>query len=283
LGVPRESGVEALRELRLVASDRPSRDIRTLRILLADDLDLTRSVTADFLRLAGHTVTEVPDGTAAIDAARTADFDVILTDMRMPIMDGLEATRRIRALRGHRGRTPVVLVTADLAALGKGASGQAGVDLCLMKPFTSAELLTAVATASRLGGTPRDGSRDDQILNKAVLTELKGRLDRTVFADHIQAAMHRIENLIMMLERLDAEESPIVASAVHDLVGIAGLMGLAELSSCLRWFDIAPDRSATIASLREAAAEAVHALRQHQGATVAWAAADGPVRGGEEL
>ena len=57
------------------------------------------------------------DGTAAVDAVMTRDFDVVLTDMRMPVMDGLEATGRIRALPGHRGHTPVVLLTADLVAV----------------------------------------------------------------------------------------------------------------------------------------------------------------------
>ena len=97
----------------------------------------------DFLRSVGHAVTEVMDGEAAIAEVRKRDFDVLLTDMRMPITDGLEATRRIRALGGHRGQTPVVLVTADMSALDREATGQTGVDVSLKTPFTRLELLTA--------------------------------------------------------------------------------------------------------------------------------------------
>src|SRR6202020_777398 len=105
------------------------------RILLVDDLDMTRSVAAEFLRADGHAVTEVPDGAAAIEAARETDFDVILTDMRMPRMDGFETTRRIRALDGQRGQVPIVLLTADLAASSAAALGNAGIDFCLNRPF----------------------------------------------------------------------------------------------------------------------------------------------------
>ncbi len=66
----------------------PPPDERHLDILLADDIDLTRSVTADFLRAAGHIVTEVPDGESAVAEAGARDFDIVLTDMRMPSWTG---------------------------------------------------------------------------------------------------------------------------------------------------------------------------------------------------
>jgi CheY-like chemotaxis protein len=234
-------------------------EIAPLRILLADDLDLTRSVTADFLRRAGHAVTEVANGEAAIDAARAQDFDVILTDMRMPIMDGLEATRGIRAIPGPRGRTPVVLVTADLVALGEGASGQSGVDLCLMKPFTRPELLAAVAKAAN----GRQAAAHD-VLDGTTFGELKDSLGATKFGVHLRAATHRIEDLIAMLKRPGAAESAIVREAAHDLVGVSGLLGLTALSETLRRFDLAEDRVVAIEPLREAATEAVLVLRQQQ-------------------
>jgi signal transduction histidine kinase/CheY-like chemotaxis protein len=227
----------------------------TLRILLADDLAMTRSVTADFLRSAGHSVTEVADGEAAVEAVRTGDYDVILTDMRMPVMDGLEATRRIRALPGATGRTPLVLVTADLVALGMGRSGRTGVDVCLMKPFTRAELLEAVATASRLPGV--------EIADPPVLTrELADKLAEEAFSAHRGAAAGRIEDLMALLERPDATESQVVKDAVHDLVGISGMLGLTALAGCLVRFDVAEDRSGPAAALRDAGADAVRALRQ---------------------
>jgi signal transduction histidine kinase len=241
-------------------------ETRSLRILLADDLDLTRSVTADYLRSAGHMVTEVPNGETAIETVQMRDFDVILTDMRMPVMDGLEATRRIRALPGPAGRTPVVLVSADLAALSQGRSGRTGVDLCLMKPFTRAELLTAVADAARLTAMPRHDVPGVPVpgaspaLDATIVSDLTGMLGEVDFAMHREAAGRRIEALIDLLRRPDATESPTVRDAVHDLVGVSGMLGLTALASSLRRFDLAEDRAMPAAALRDAAEEAVRAL-----------------------
>ncbi|MSP03344.1 MAG: response regulator [Acetobacteraceae bacterium] len=237
---------------------------RSLRILLADDLDVTRAVTADFLRAAGHTVTEVEDGEQAVAAAGKRDFEVILTDMRMPIVDGLEATRRIRALPGHRGQIPIVLVTADLTARGRAAPGPAGADLCLMKPFTRAELLTAVEAAARLIPVPSPEGRNEAVLDEGLLAEFgqsPGERDGTT---NIESALLRIEDLLDLLERPEASGSPEVRDAAHDLAGMAGLMGLTALAASLRRHNTGEDRAAATVGLRHAAVEAVLALRRHQ-------------------
>jgi len=244
----------------------PPPEIRHLRILLADDMELTRTVTADYLRSAGHLVTEVPDGEGAIAAAQKHDFDVIMTDMRMPVVDGLEVTRRIRAQTSHRGRTPVVLVTADFAAIGRGESGQTGVDVCVAKPFTRAELLAAVATAARLAPVPDVDPKVHPVLDEAALGALGESLGAVAFAMHLTAATRRIEELRGLLERSDAAESATVRDAAHDLVGVAGLLGLKALSACLRRFDIARDRAAPALTLHEACEFAVRELRRYQGA-----------------
>ena len=240
----------------------PPPEIRHLRIMLADDLELTRLVTAAFLRQAGHAVTETVNGEAAIAGIQTGDFDVLLTDMRMPDVDGLEVTRRVRALPGHRGRIPVVLVTADLLALDASESGQTGVDICVRKPFTRTELLSAVAAASRLTPVPDASSSENPVLNEAALAELAQSLGDEACATHLEAAMERIEALLVLLDSPDATEDLAVRDAVHDLVGVAGLLGLTELSINLRWFDTAPDRAAPAAAVHEAAAAAVRALRR---------------------
>jgi signal transduction histidine kinase/DNA-binding response OmpR family regulator len=239
----------------------PVPEIRHLRILLADDLDLTRNVTAEYLRSAGHAVIEVSDGETAIAEVQKQDFDVVLTDMRMPIVDGLEVARRIRALPGHRGRTPVVLVTADLVAIGRGKSGQTGVDVCVTKPFTRAELLTAVATAARL--TPVTGLDPSAVASDAItLSTLKRGMDDGAFAAQIDAVTHRIEALLKLLEAPGAAESLTLRDAVHDLVGIAGLLELTAFGACLRLFDTATDRAAHAPALRDAATAALRTLRQ---------------------
>lgn len=182
----------------------PAREIDHLRILLADDMDLTRVVAAEYRRAAGHTVTEVADGEAAIAEVEKRDFDVVLTDMRMPIVDGLEVTRWIRALPGHRGRTPVVLVTANLITNDHVALGGTGVDVCVLKPFTRAELLAAVATAARLMPVPAPHSAGNSVVDQYVLTELKDILGEEGFSAQVEVTVRRIEDLLALLETPDA-------------------------------------------------------------------------------
>ena len=93
----------------------------------------------------------VDSGAAAVDAASGADFDAILMDVRMPVMDGLEATRRIRALDGARGRVPIVALTAQAFPNQIEACRQSGMDLHLAKPFTPEGLQAVVAQAAEAG------------------------------------------------------------------------------------------------------------------------------------
>ena len=128
---------------------------RSLRILVIDDSEINRKVAVAFLTEAGHTAIEARDGNEAVGLAATDDFDVVLMDMRMPGMDGLEATRRIRALGGSRGQVPIVAVTANALDQHAEECRRAGMAEHLAKPFTQAELLAVVA---RVAGSDGAGS-----------------------------------------------------------------------------------------------------------------------------
>ena len=88
----------------------------------------------------------VENGQQALDACRDDHFDIVLMDMQMPVMDGLTATREIRALEAREGRprTPVVMLTANALAEHVAAARAAGADLHLAKPFDAAELIETV-------------------------------------------------------------------------------------------------------------------------------------------
>ncbi len=86
----------------------------------------------------------VADGEAAVDAVSRQSFDVVLMDVQMPGMDGLEATRRIRALAGAAGRLPVVALTADITSERRLACLEAGMDAIAIKPILPKHLLAAI-------------------------------------------------------------------------------------------------------------------------------------------
>jgi CheY-like chemotaxis protein len=120
-----------------------------VRVLVADDNSTNRKVIELMLASAGATTISVTDGQAALDAWRTATFDVVLMDLRMPVMDGLEAIRAIRAeeARSKRPPTPVIVLSANNSPKDREASAQAGADGHIGKPIGAEELLAAIAAA----------------------------------------------------------------------------------------------------------------------------------------
>jgi PAS domain S-box-containing protein len=115
----------------------PSRSAsRQFKVLLAEDNAVNAFLTRELLRRRGHEVREVATGEAAVKAMAEERFDLMLTDIHMPGMDGIEATRAIRADEAAQGRprTPIVALTADALETGKRACREAGMDGFLVKP-----------------------------------------------------------------------------------------------------------------------------------------------------
>ncbi|MGA7675709.1 MAG: response regulator [Rhizomicrobium sp.] len=113
-----------------------------LKILLAEDNPINALLTRELLRRRGHQVTEVTSGEAAVKAMEEGAFDLLLTDIHMPGMDGIEATKAIRRNeeRSSRPRTPIVALTADTLETGRRACREAGMDGFLTKPVEPTQL-----------------------------------------------------------------------------------------------------------------------------------------------
>ena len=113
-----------------------------LHILLAEDNPINMMLIRELLKRRGHRVVEVTTGTDAVKAMAAQSFDLLLTDIHMPGMDGIEAARAIRKDEAAVGRTrvPIVALTADAMETGKRACQEAGMDGFLTKPVDPAEL-----------------------------------------------------------------------------------------------------------------------------------------------
>jgi light-regulated signal transduction histidine kinase (bacteriophytochrome)/ActR/RegA family two-component response regulator len=120
-----------------------------LRLLVVDDIDMNRDIASAFLSAGGHEVTCAETGEEAVALAAETDFDVVLMDVCMPGMDGLEATRRIRALGSGRAQVPIVALTAQVFEEQINECRSAGMNSHLAKPFAYDTLLDAVSRAAQ--------------------------------------------------------------------------------------------------------------------------------------
>jgi two-component system sensor histidine kinase/response regulator len=103
-------------------------------VLLAEDDDLNAEVATELLAGEGLKVDWVTDGLEALERARQGAYDLILMDMQMPKMDGVEATRAIRALPGHAS-TPIVAITANAFVADRQRCLDAGMNDFVTKPL----------------------------------------------------------------------------------------------------------------------------------------------------
>lgn len=118
--------------------------IKSARILVVEDNKLNQEITVGMLRLMGITPTIVCNGQEAVDVCREQPFDLVLMDIQMPVMDGLEATRRIRKTAGRMRNVPIIAMTANAMHSDRFKSLEAGMNAHLTKPICHAELAETI-------------------------------------------------------------------------------------------------------------------------------------------
>ncbi len=113
----------------------PRRSSQPLRLLVAEDNAINQQVAVGLLTKLGHRADVADDGREAVRLVDEGDYDLVLMDVQMPVMDGLEATRAIRALDGPRGRVPVIAMTANAMTGDRERCLNAGMDDYIAKPI----------------------------------------------------------------------------------------------------------------------------------------------------
>jgi two-component system sensor histidine kinase/response regulator len=194
------------------------------RVLLVEDNPVNQAVTERMLQRVGLEVKTAADGCAAVAALRDQAFDLVLMDVQMPVMDGLDATRAIRAIQASTSaHTPIVALTANAMAQEREACLAAGMDDFLPKPFASAQLHQVLTRwlAQRTSSAPADAkaaARDPAPPRKSEPFDWQpggATLDRAVLARIRQLGGSGRPDLLPKVLRLFLEDAPKHLSAIE--------------------------------------------------------------------
>ena len=130
----------------IVSAPRSTDAPQSLKILLAEDHPTNQRVVQLILASQGAELVTVEDGRQAVEAFAAGGFDIVLMDMQMPHMDGLTATRAIRAMEAERGLTPtpIVMLSANAMAEHQAEALMAGANIHVAKPITAASLFAGI-------------------------------------------------------------------------------------------------------------------------------------------
>ncbi len=239
LGAPTDKRPAATAEAPQEPSVPPPRSLG--RILLVEDNEINQTVAGTLLDRAGFSVRVANDGLGALAAAAEEDFDVVLMDIQMPNMDGIEATRRIRGSGGRNRGVPIIAMTANAMEGDRDAYLAAGMDDYLSKPFQVSSLLAAIERwiGHRLGdevpAPAAVAAPAADIIDGSRLETLRGLMEPARFAAMVRVylgeAAQRVERMQTALAAGDLER---LAGDAHALAGAAGNVGADRLDQAAR-------------------------------------------------
>ena len=199
-------------------------DGRSLRVLLAEDNAINQRLTVRLLEKRGHTVTVVQDGTEALAALRRQMFDVVLMDIQMPCMDGLETTRFGRE-QDTATRVPIVAMTAHAMQGDRERCLAAGMDGYVSKPLRPTELFEVIARltapAASTPETPAASEEEQDILDR----QTSGNASLAMLSCYARSlsSSGRLPRASSGVTRSpDAPGLPALARAAHRLKGALG-------------------------------------------------------------
>ena len=204
-------------------------------VLLVEDVELNQVLITDMLRAHGHDVTLAKNGMEAVDLAARETFDLVLMDVQMPVMDGVEATRRIRRLPPPAGEVPVLALSANVMSAELARYMSAGMNGALAKPVDWVQLFEALARYGGSGEKPLDSAGKagpsataDTPIDLAVLARLQdiqgqtGNLTLKLTEIFMRDTGQRLNELSHAVGCMDA---PAAARIAHAIKGSAANLG----------------------------------------------------------
>ena len=225
----------------------PETVLPRLSVLVAEDNATNRLVARSMLERLGQEVEFAVDGLAALDVVSRRAFDLVLMDISMPRMDGIEATRRIRQLAGPESEVPILALTAHAGAAERTACLEAGCNEVLTKPLELDALHRALQR-----WMPRDAEvaapldKPDEagpaVVPEIRLEDLAGQIGPEAMPLLVEASLEDLARHRATVEQAAAGQAvdhAAVLRACHSLVGIAATLGLPEAADTARHHEAA--------------------------------------------
>ena len=212
---------------------------QALKILVADDAPVNRMVAKSLLERRGHSVEVVEDGVQAVEAWKRGSFDVVLLDIQMPRLDGLEATRAIRQAEvGTQRHTPIIALTAHALQGDRERFLAAGMDDYLSKPFKPRDLFAAAesfaTSISQVAEAPMLESSSQDHFDFAILIEHSGG-DRELATQLLEMFVEvSPEQIAAVGNAVRCGDFAEIQSAAHKLRGSVALLGAENIVAQLR-------------------------------------------------
>ena len=231
--------------------DADKRTIRPLSVLQAEDNATNRAVIELALTRVGHVVTSVENGADAVEALKSGEFDVVLMDRHMPVMDGLTATRHIRGLDGPKASIAIIGVTAGASQSEIDACLSSGMDNCFVKPLDAEKLRAALDNLDLGDGlspaangrhadqsdptAPANSAQEEAApIDLAKLGRILGNDDKAILISMLQLFNTEFPKLYSALQASVTErDSEAVRKCAHSSKGAAANAAAATLSALL--------------------------------------------------
>lgn len=216
-------------------------ETRAKRILLAEDSPTNKMLATAILRSAGYQVTAVSNGRELIEALRAAPYDLVIMDIFMPEMDGIEATETIRSLPGQIGKVPIIAMTAYSLDSDKESCLKAGMNDYISKPIQKQEMLDTVQ--HWLQNMAPDSSAavnriesalvvDDHVLD-ALARDTSPEIQRELAQSFLQEAASRTDSVTKAVAANDLGTLEREALALKAAAGTFGAVQLTGYATAL--------------------------------------------------
>lgn len=214
------------------------------RILLAEDSTTNRMLATAILKGAGYHVTAASNGRELLNALRAEPFDLVLMDIFMPEMDGLQATAAVRAMPDERGKIPIIAMTAYAVESDRESCLAAGMNDYVSKPIHKQELLETVGRwllqTGHAGRADRSQDVQEEILNPAVLDTLEEDTGHDTVVEIARAfVVETAERLEQLNEAAQKEDFAALEREALALKTGAGTFGATRLQRAAEQLELA--------------------------------------------